>query len=232
MSVSDRSVLKCCWHLVKLQEIEAHIIRHSLGKNKPDRVYGIERETRGCRMWSVLVWLSQQRIFSGNIDHPFSNFLWNMHADLKAPRRLFNFLLHSEALSREVVAIVPVKPKSSLWDSDWVCLYSPRFREKTTEIWKKLLLMPSLVFSGSVLQCVGVGFRVTAHSRLYLKGVGCFFDTLPALPSSQCDPLSLLKPSNATAYDRSSDTDLHLWFKCQESSPILTCTVVILLSDC
>lgn len=124
-----------------------------------------------------------------------------MHADLKAPRRLFNFLLHSEALSREEVAIVPVTG---------FVFTVPGLEKKQQKSEKKLLLMPSLVFSGSVLQCVGVGFRVTAHSRLYLKGVGCFFDTLPALPSSQCDPLSLLKPSNATAYDRSSDTDLHL----------------------
>lgn len=37
--------------------------------------------------------------------------------------------------------------------------------------------------------------------------------------------------SNTAAYDWSSSTDLHLWFKCQESSPILKCTVVIGLFD-
>lgn len=222
-------MLKCCWHLVKLQEIEAHIIRHSLGTNKPDRVYGIEGETRGCRMRSVLVWLFAAKNILGK--HPFSNFLWNMHADLKAPRRLFDFLLHSGALSREVVAIVPVKPKSSLWDWDWVCLYRPGFREKTTEIWEEAAfnaITRVQWISITVCWC----WLQSNSTFTYLKGVGCFFDTLPALPSSQCDPLSLLKPSNATAHARSSDTDPHLWFKCQESSPILTCTVVILLSDC
>lgn len=44
-------------------------------------------------------------------------------------------------------------------------------------------------------------------------------------------PPLLLKMSNTAAYDWSSSTDLHLWFKCQESSPILKCTVVIRLSD-
>lgn len=41
----------------------------------------------------------------------------------------------------------------------------------------------------------------------------------------------LLKMSSTAAYEWSSSTDLHLWFKCQESSPILKCTVVIRLSD-
>lgn len=41
----------------------------------------------------------------------------------------------------------------------------------------------------------------------------------------------LLKMSNMAAYDWSSSTDLHLWYKCQESSPMLKCTVVIQLSD-
>lgn len=36
---------------------------------------------------------------------------------------------------------------------------------------------------------------------------------------------------DTAASDWSLSTDLRLWFKCQESSPILTCTVVILRSD-
>lgn len=44
-------------------------------------------------------------------------------------------------------------------------------------------------------------------------------------------PPRILKVSNTAAYDWSSSTDLHLWFTCQESSPILKCTVVIRLSD-
>lgn len=37
-------------------------------------------------------------------------------------------------------------------------------------------------------------------------------------------------PLKAASY-RSSSMNLHLWFKCQESSPILKCTVVMWLSD-
>lgn len=51
----------------------------------------------------------------------------------------------------------------------------------------------------------------------------------PPLPALSCP--RLLKVSNTAAYDWSSSVDLHLWSKCQESSPILKCTVVTRLSD-
>lgn len=69
--------------------------------------------------------------------------------------------------------------------------------------------------------------------RRYGNSTGTFFDTVfPTLPLISVTLIStLLKMSNTAAYDWSSSTDLHLWFKCQESSPILKCTVVIRLSD-
>lgn len=79
---------------------------------------------------------------------------------------------------------------------------------------------------------ITVGRFWLQSNSTFMKGVRGGFYTV-STPPRQCDPLSpcLLKMSNMATYDWSSNTDLHLWFKCQESSPILKCTVVIRLSD-
>ena len=83
----------------------------------------------------------------------------------------------------------------------WFCLHSYSTEYIHVCIWRK---------SGKIWYC----FQSPSS-------VWPFISTLPRL----------LKKSNTAAYDWSSSTDLHLWFKCQESSPILKCTVVIRLSD-
>lgn len=94
------------------------------------------------------------------------------------------------------------------------------------------ILMPNFV------QCTGWFWPhndATDYSCLYLKGIWDIFDTV-SNPPHQCDPLPphppcLFQMSKMAAYHWSSSTDLHLWFKCQESSPNLKCTVVIWLFD-
>lgn len=54
---------------------------------------------------------------------------------------------------------------------------------------------------------------------------------VPVVSVTFYHPPLLLETSHTAAYDWSSNADLHLWSKCQESSPILKCTVVIWLSD-
>lgn len=93
----------------------------------------------------------------------------------------------------------------------------------------------SLVFSESVLGWFWLHSNSTEYIHVCIwRESGKFLILFPIpliIVTLYLHPPHLLKMSNTAAYDWSSSTDLHLWFKCQESSPILKCTVVIRLSD-
>lgn len=103
--------------------------------------------------------------------------------------------------------------------------------------WKEAALKAklSLVFGESVLGWFWLLSNSTEYIHICMWRESGKFFILFSIPlisvTLDLHPPRLLKMSNTAAYDWSSSTDLHLWFKCQESSPILKCTVVIRLSD-
>lgn len=82
---------------------------------------------------------------------------------------------------------------------------------------------------------------VLCEIQLHDNSTGCIhvfnrkgvFDSLLRRQCNRLSPPSSphSKMSNKAAYDWSSSTDLHLWSKCHESSPILKSTVITRLSD-
>lgn len=110
-------------------------------------------------------------------------------------------------------------------------IQSPDLRR--TSCFCKTKLSP--VFSGWFIP---VGWWQPIHVCIWSEIRGVFLILSPPSPPPDSSvwpfishPPRLLLTSTTAAYDWSSSTDLHLWFKCQESSPILKCTVVIRLSD-